>query len=153
MSLLCSWISSGLVSKIRPHAWRTLHDCRSSEHWSKIQSPIFILFQQRAINTQQGQCSAFHWKNIFDCWWNLPEDSSKSGMLTKYFVITAETSIPFQMHLKTSIRSKPCSSCPKRSQQAEWGLCGGVTTKTVPSCPLCGGDTTAGHQDKAAVKR
>lgn len=28
-----------------------------------------------------------------------PEDAGKNGILTKYFVITAKTSIPFQMHL------------------------------------------------------
>lgn len=52
-----------------------------------------------------------------------------------------------------SLLSKPSHPVQSTPDQPERGLCESVTTQTVPSCPLCGGDTTAGHQDKTAVKR
>lgn len=137
-------IFSRFSSIITSPALRTLHDGGVLDIAGKYKV-LYMFYGQSVLWTATGPTRLISLKTLL-----LKAAWGRNGVLTKYFVITANTSIPFQMHFVTSLLTKPSHPVQRTLHQPE---CESVTTQTARSCPLCGGVTTAGHQDKAAVKR
>lgn len=163
-SMRCRGMCGCQLVRLGGSQWVCLAHAVSSRRWSKIRSPVWRTLRDGGLLDIGGKRHTvpYAWsvrskeptqpvsEKVSDCCWK-PQD--KNCCIDRLLCTNCLNVNSFSNAFITSLLSKPSHPDQSTPVQAEWGLCESVTTQTVPSCPLRGGDTIPGHQDKAAGRR